>query len=297
MRPRKLVNHMTHRGLAICLVVVALALGASLSLIGCGGEEEGSQPTAEPTVTAAALAEPTLGSTLTPEEERPTGFLGQHGIYTAFPPADLELYRALLPPQFDMPDKPEVVVFVADYYDINIPLAERYPDLGLPDMVPYREGAVLLQCEYEGHPGRHVITMPVDDDTANRAGRLLGFPKYVADEITLEETDSGWVGRVMHEGRTVLSVELTFAPGATPRRGGAEADIPLFQLIPPGQGPQVRKVDSVASEDTQTESVFGTASIQVDPDAEWAELIPEGRVGAMFREATGASNLVPSSPE
>jgi hypothetical protein len=276
-------------------VILALAVGVSLSLAGCGGEDEETQPTAEATMTAAP--EPTPQPAPTLEEQRPTGFLGQHGIYAAFPPADLELYRALLPPQFDMPDTPQVVVFVADYYDLNIPLSRQHPELGLPDMVPYLEGAVLLQCEYQGLPGQHVITMPVDDDTANKAGRLLGFPKYVADEITLEEANGGWVGRVMHEGRIVLGLEFTPVPGATAQTTTGGSYLRLFQLIPPGQGPEVSQVNSVAPTDTQLESVIGSASVQVDPDAEWAGLIPEGKVGAMFREATGASQLVPSSPE
>ena len=297
MQSWKFIHNVTHRRLAVSLMALALAAVASLSIVGCGGDDEETQPTAEATMTAAPAPEPMPQPTPTSEEQRPTGFLGQHGIYAAFAPADLELYRALLPPQFDMPDTPQVVVFVADYYDINIPLSQQYPELGLPDMVPYLEGAVLLLCEYQGLPGQHVITMPVDDDTADKAGRLMGFPKYVADEITLQEADGGWVGRVMHEGRMVLSLEFTPAPGATAQTTTGGSDTRLFQLIPPGRGPQVRQVNSVASADTQWESVLGSASIEVDPDAEWAGLIPEGKVGTMFREATGASQLVPSSPE
>jgi len=290
----KFIRNISHRRLTVPLVVLAVAVGVGLSFAGCGGEDEETQPTAEATMTAASAPTPQPAST--PEEERPSGFLGQHGIYAAFAPADLELYRALLPPQFEMPDTPQVVVFVADYYDINIPLSRQVPEWGLPDMVPYREGAVLLACKYQGLPGQHVITMPVDDDTANKAGRLLGFPKYVADQITLEEAEGGWVGRVMHEGRVVLGLKFTPAPGASAQTTTGGSDLRLFQLIPPGQGPQVRQVDSVDPADTQSESALGSASIQVDPDAEWAGLIPEGRVGAMFREMTGASQLVPSSP-
>ena len=295
MQSWKFIHNVTPRRPAVFLVVLALAVGASISLAGCGGEDEETQPTAEATMTAAPAPTPQPAPTL--EEQRPTGFLGQHGIYAAFAPADLELYRALLPTQFDMPDTPQVIVFVADYYDLNIPLSRQHPELGLPDMVPYLEGAVLLQCEYQGLPGRHVITMPVDDDTANKAGRLLGFPKYVADEITLQEADGGWVGQVTHEGRIVLGLEFTPVPGATAQTTTGGSDLWLFQLIPPGQGPEVSQVNSVAPADTQLESVLGSASVQVDPDAEWAGLRPEGKVGAMFREATGASQLVPSSPE
>ena len=285
------------RRAALTLAAVALALAAALVLTGCGDGDDTDQAAGEP---AGAEATPPAAppvATPTAEAERPRGFLGQRGIYASFPPADLDLYRALLPPQFDMPDQPQVVVFVADYYDINIPLAEMYPDLGLPNMVPYLEGAVLLQSQYLGRTGWHVITMPVDDDTANKGGRLLGFPKYVADEITLDEVDGGWEGGVVHEGRTVLHLSFTPAPGATPQEGPAERDMPLFQLIPPSEGPQVNEVNSVRSADSRARSLFGTATVEVDPEAEWAGLIPEGSAGAMFREMTGASNLVSSTPE
>lgn len=277
-------------------VAVALLGVAALAFGGCGGEEESEGAQAEPTAAANPTSE---APPVTPAaaEERPTGFLGQHGIYTAFPPADPELYRALLPPQLDMPDQPQVAVFVADYYDINIPLQEQYPSLGLPNMVPYLEGAVLLQSEYHGRTGWHVITMPVDDDTANEGGRLIGFPKYVADEITLGEVDGGWEGRVVHEGRTVLGVSFTPMPGATPQEGSVEADLPLFQLIPPSEGPAVNEVNSVASVDSVRKSLPGTATIEADPQEEWAGLIPEGVVAALFQETTGASNLVSSTPE
>jgi len=278
-------------------VAVALLSAAGVAFAACGGGEESDGAPADPTVAAATPTSESPAVTPTAEGERPTGFLGQHGIYAAFPPADLDLYRALLPSRFDMPDQPQVAVFVADYYDINIPLQELYPSLGLPNMVPYLEGAVLLQTEYHGRTGWHVITMPVDDETANEGGRLIGFPKYVADDISLDEVDGGWEGRVVHEGRTLLRVSFTPMPGATPQEGPVEADMPLFQLIPPSEGPAINEVNSVPSAESRRKSLPGTATIEADPDAEWAGLMPEGIVDALFQETTGASNLVSSTPE
>ncbi len=278
------------------LAVMVLAFGALAILAGCGGGSDDGGATAEPTEAEPTQQATSPSPTATAEAERPIGFLGQHGIYAWFAPADLELYRALLPPQFDMPQAPLVVVFVADYYDINIPLSVLQPNGGLPDMVPYLEGAVLLQCEYQGRTGLHTITMPVDDDTANEAGRRLGFPKYVADEITLEQDGDGWVGRVMHEGRTVLGVSFTPASGATPQEETGGGRVSLFQLVPPAEGPAVNEVNDVTSRDTRTTSLAGTVTIQADPEAEWAGLIPAGAVGAVFREKQGASMLESSTP-
>jgi hypothetical protein len=265
---------------------LVLAVSASLSLAGCGGEEEESQPAAEPTVTTAAQPDPTLQPKTTPEERRPWSFLGQRGITTAFPPADVELYRALLPEQFDMPDQPLVAVSVVDYYDVTLPL------------VPYREGFVALQCKYQGRTGWHVLTMPVDDETSNAGGRALGFPKYVADEITLEEDEGGWTGRVVHEGRTVM--EVTFAAEGEPvttTGGGAGTDV--FQLVPPDEGPAINEVKSVASGERTTVTTSGSASVRADAAEPWAGLLgPEGSTAwASFEEVTGYWWLEPTRLE
>ena len=140
---------------------------------------------------------------------------------TTLVPADLELYRSLLPEQFDMPDQPLVVVTVADYYDVTLPL------------VPYREGYVLLQCKYQGRTGWYTYTMPVDDKTANDGGRAIGFNKYVADEITLEEQDGIWTGRVVHGGRTVMEIVFTATGEPVTATGGGRRGL---SLQPPAAG-------------------------------------------------------------
>jgi hypothetical protein len=266
--------------------VLALAVGASLALAGCAGEETESQPAAESAVTAAPRPEPTLEPAATREERRPWSFLGQRGITAAFPPADARLYRALLPEQFDMPEQPLVAVSVVDYYDVTLPL------------VPYREGYVAIQCEYQGRTGWHVLTMPVDDETSRAGGSAIGFPKYVADEITLEEQDGGWLGRVFHEGRTVMEVAFT-AEGepVTARSGEAGADV--FQLVPPGEGPAIIEVRSVASGERTAVTTSGSAVVGADEGEPWSGLLdPEGGAAwASFEEVTGYWWLEPARLE
>ena len=274
----KFIHNVAHRRPAVFLVVLALAVGASLSLAGCGGEEEESQPTPRPTVTAAPQPTPMP----TPQDRRQWSFLGQRGITTAFPPADVELYRALLPEQFDVPDQPLVAVSVVDYYDVTLPL------------VPYREGFVALQCEYQGRTGWHVLTMPVDDETANVGGRAIGFPKYVASQITLEEQSGGWLGRVVSEGRTVMEVAFTAKGSAAPATGGQSPV--AFQLLPPGQGPTVLEVDTVASGERRTVTTPGSATVSADAGEPWAGLLgPAGSaVWGSFDEVTGDWSLEPT---
>lgn len=276
----------TSRRWVLQVVGLVLAVSAGLSLAGCGGGEEGSQPTAEPTVTTAAQPEPTPQPKTTPQDRRPGSFQGQRGITTVFPPANVALYRSLLPESFDMPDQPLVAVSVVDYYDVTLPL------------VPYREGFVALQCKYQGRTGWHVLTMPVDDETANVGGRSMGFPKYVADEITLDEQEGGWLGRVVHEGRTVM--EVAFAAEGEPvtaTSAGEGADV--FQLLPPGQGPTISEVDTVASGERRTVTTPGSAIVSADAGEPWAGLLAPAAsaVWASFDEVTGNWWLEPTRLE
>ena len=276
----KSIHQITHRQAAGCLAGIALAVGACFCLAGCGGEEEEGQTTALPTMTAVPQAKATLEPTATPQAERPWAFLGTRRIMTTLAPADLELYRSLLPEPFDMPDQPLVVVTVADYYDVTRPL------------VPYREGYVLLQCKYQGRTGWYTYTMPVDDKIANDGGRAIGFNKYVADKITLEEQDGIWTGRVVHGGRTVMEIVFTATGEPVTATGGGE-EVSLFNLVPPGEGPKLNEVKSAASGEQTTVATSGSAIVKADPGEPWAGLLnSEGStVWAQFQELTGDSVL------
>lgn len=276
----KSIHQITHRQAAGCLAGIALAVGACFCLAGCGGEEEEGQTTALPTMTAVPQAKATLEATAAPQAERPWAFLGTRRIMTTLAPADLELYRSLLPEQFDMPDQPLVVVTVADYYDVTLPL------------VPYREGYVLLQCKYQGRTGWYTYTMPVDDKIANDGGRAIGFNKYVADKITLEEQDGIWTGRVVHGGRTVMEIVFTATGEPVTATGGGE-EVSLFNLVPPGEGPKLNEVKSAASGEQTTVATSGSAIVKADPGEPWAGLLnSEGStVWAQFQELTGDSVL------
>ncbi len=266
--------------MALFFVGIALAVGICMSLAGCGGEDEKDPASTSATVTAAPTAEETLQPTATTQAERPWAFLGTRRLMTTLAPADLELYRSLLPEQFDMPDQPLVVVTVADYYDVTLPL------------VPYREGYVLLQCKYQGRTGWYTYTMPVDDKTANDGGRAIGFNKYVADEITLEEQDGIWTGRVVHGGRAVMEIVFTATGEPVTVTGGGD-QVSLFNLLPPGEGPKVNEVRSAASGEETTATTSGSATVKADPGEPWAGLLnPDGStLSAVLQEITGDSVL------
>ncbi len=211
-------------------------------------------------------------------KERPWGFRGQRGITAAFAPADPALYRSLLPAAFDMPESPLVVVTVVSYHDVTLPL------------VPYREGYVLLQCRHQGRTGWYVVTMPVDDRTACDGGRSIGFPKYVADRIDLEQAEGAWHGRVTHQGREIMAV--TFRPNADAQpvaTSSTDAGSPCFLLLPPALGPLVNQVDTRLFGPRRTVTTAGSATVQADPGEAWAGLLPAGGgpAHATFDELTG----------
>jgi hypothetical protein len=206
--------------------------------------------------------------------ERQWAYQGQRGVTVVLEPADGDLYRDLLPSPFDVPARPLVLVAVVSYYDVTAPL------------VPYHEGYVLLSCEYKGRAGWYTLTMPVDDQTANDAGRFIGFPKYVADRIELLESGGAWGGEVAHDGHVVLQVEFT--PVSLPVESGGPPSQACFNLSPPAEGPEIVEVNTAVVKAQRVVTVGGTALVTSEADEPWVELL-EGAttVSAQFAETTG----------
>jgi acetoacetate decarboxylase len=219
-----------------------------------------------------------ISATGPPFSKRPWSFRGQRGITAAFAPADLALYRSLLPTAFEMPESALVAVAVVNYYDVGLPLT------------PYSEGYVVMQCRCHGRTGWYVFTMPVNEGTANAGGRYLGFPKYVADEIGLVETDGVWSGRVAHQGRTVMQVTITPDADARPvETSSTDAGLPCYLLVPPAEGPLVNEVVTELFGPRRTVTTAGSATVEAGPEEAWAGLLPAAgaSVRATFDEMTG----------
>ncbi|MCJ7491529.1 MAG: acetoacetate decarboxylase family protein [Dehalococcoidia bacterium] len=254
---------------------VCALLFAGLGLTSCSDKQAAERvaTTVEP---AKTVAPPT--STPTAAPERQWAFRGQRGITAVFVPTDLALYRSLLPAAFDMPEAPLAAVAAVYYYDVTLPLT------------PYHEGYVVLQCRYQGRTGWYVLTMPVDDDVANAGGRSLGFPKYIADQIDLNESDGVWSGHVAYQGRDIMRVTFTPQPGTKPvETSSSDAGLPVFLLVPPAEGPQVNEVDIELSGAQRKVTTAGSATIEADPGEAWAALLPPGGVAASatLDEVTG----------
>ena len=130
---------------------------------------------------------------LTPEkiEEMAQAGAGSFGHTTVIEPADLDLYRSYMYPPLAMPEKPEVMV---SYWDMN------------NAVTPFLEGRVMVKalCP-DGIESWLVISVPVPNFYTALEGNCWGWPKYVADEMTVSPARS----EVIYEGKVSLSMDFT----------------------------------------------------------------------------------------
>lgn len=89
----------------------------------------------------------------------------------------------------------------------------KYPKTNFGSV--YNEGALFLNCEYKGERGAYCLSMPVDDDMALIGGREgYGYPKKIADRITLECGDDEVVGSVVRKGTEIIRIECRLSGDA-----------------------------------------------------------------------------------
>lgn len=107
------------------------------------------------------------------------------GIFVFYRTDNEELYRELLPEEFDMPDELIVHLFVMDFYDID------------SDAEPYKEMSISLLAKYNGVDIWHCIYMPVTSEQSMIAGiEGLGLPKTMGD-IQFIRNESSYVGTIL----------------------------------------------------------------------------------------------------
>lgn len=195
-------------------------------------------------------------------------------------PDDLGLYRKLLPSQFAMPKHPLVCMVVVDYTRVG-----PWP------LTPYLEGYILLRASYRGEEGWHAIFMPVTKWVALWGGRTLGYPKYIADTITLAPDGSGWRGEIVHEGASRLL--LVFTPGEVKEQpvyvkkkwdlGG-----PSFQLRPPAKGPAVQVIRWPEQGKPDIKTTYGLVTVTLGAPEPFAGLVRVGsKLPGAFITRTG----------
>jgi hypothetical protein len=167
-------------------------------------------------------------------------------------------------------------------------------------IIPYLEASVVLASSYGGQEGWHVLTMPVTEKVPMEAGRAMGFPKYIADEIRLEEAAGHWQGEERHEGASRLRLEFT--PGLTRELEPWEKELwddPSFfrgechLLFPPAEGPHKVRVTFDHRVPPNWSPVMGMVDIAVHPTMPWAGLLAPGLLApGTFNRFVGGTNLI-----
>lgn len=128
-------------------------------------------------------------------------FIGAEMIIVRFR-TDPRVVARVLPRPLRPAPEPLATAFVA-----------RYPETNFG--VSYNEGALFLDASYRGETGMYCLSMPVDDDMAMVYGReLYGFPKKIAEEITVDRDGGHVVGRVVRQGTEILRLEGEFTDEA-----------------------------------------------------------------------------------
>ena len=210
------------------------------------------------------------------------------GISAFLEPADPSLYRRLLPQPFAMPEQPLVGVVAIDYVK-----AAPWP------LTRWQEWGVLLRCAWRGNVGWHPVTMPVTGWWPMSAGRYLGYPKYVADTISLTRHGGCWKAQGVHRG--VRQLGMAFEPGVTRQPQPWEAKVwsnpapfkgDVYLLVPPGTGAAAQRVSFAYVEEHWT-SQRGTVRLESDVHESWAGLVPcAGSFPGAFSRFVGGVNLV-----
>jgi hypothetical protein len=211
------------------------------------------------------------------------------GLTTHFKPQDLALYRKLLPGPFEVPGVPIVTIFVADYLRV-VPWPATH----------YQEWSVLLKSSWHGDEGWYCLTMGVTKWRAMAGGRYLGFPKYVADEITV--TAKGEIRSALAKNKGCTQLALEFRPGVTrpltPWESQLVNNVSFFKgsvhlLVPPGLGPRAQKAMLSHVTEPKWSCEQGMIKMRVDPSESWVHLIPdEGPFPGTYNHFVGGANIV-----
>ena len=188
---------------------------------------------------------------------------GTAGIFTVISPADLDLYRSLLPAPLTMPEEPMVGVTLLDINPLGSSLNR------------YQEGRVTIKAMCpDGVESWFVISIPVADLLVCYMGVVWGWPKYMADQMSLTRDRA----EVIYEGEVRLS--LDFAPGpvedeaALKALGRVEAGNTVSFHWRQGGACLVRQESRGSTSPTVLDWQAGMVKVYMRPQDPWARLIP-----------------------
>ena len=236
----------------------------------------------EDVINSMGMPNPNPPPQLTDEECKTKADAGEgtYGHSTIIEPADLDLYSGYLYPPLRMPEKPQVMV---SYWDMN-----REP-------VNFMEGRIMIKalCP-DGIESWLTINIPVPNFYTALEGNAWGWPKYVADEMTVTKEHS----EVIYEGKP--SLLLDFTPGGVDdttmaqlkeqgTEGGNTVSFHMatgttshMTLLRQGTGPKSGRGGYVAEWEAGMIRTWGR------PEDKWSGLLPEDCVTPGFWQRTVA---------
>lgn len=190
-----------------------------------------------------------------------------------------------------MPDMPVVTIFVADYLKVI-----RWP---LPNY-RYQEWCVLLKSVWNGDKAWYALVIPVSRWLAKVSGVYLGFPKYIADEISQAVNGETRLAIAKYKGVTQLTLE--YHPGINRPLVPWERELmdneSFFKgdghlLVPAGRGPRAQKIILRHVIQPKWSPEPGMVHVRVDSGESWAGLIPAPYVfPGTYNHFTGGMNLL-----
>ena len=200
-------------------------------------------------------------------------------------PERMELYRSLLPREFDLPAVPRVYFYISEFQG-------TYP---AKIKGGYREAAVCIRASYKGDSrtdpargGWHVLTMPVSAASALKGGLMTGYPKYLAD-IALEVRTDDAVGTVRTEGLDVFQMSWRSAETSVPDLDEEGVTVPVY-LLADGR---VNIMQNEVPEQNSFECRTGVTTVGISAPAQWTGLLDSLEVKApgVIKMFTGRFNL------
>jgi hypothetical protein len=215
---------------------------------------------------------------------------------------DAALFRELLIAEVEMPAVPLVRVIATDYLATTPPLE------------PYRVVQVQLACGDGRRQGWQPVTLPETSWLPVEGGRTLGYPKYLADLISLEGGRDRWLARCANAHDPALQLEMRFEPDPsraslveriTQERPWAmlRRALPPFRELPwfllmggPQANPHSEQIlvrgDAVVYGRPALREVFGRVHLAISGDEPWVALCREwGEADGALMEFSGRLNL------
>jgi acetoacetate decarboxylase len=126
------------------------------------------------------------------------GFLlGKVNMLIAMFKTDPAVIKRIIPPPLEPTPDALGMAYVAEFLEPNF-------------IAPYNEAALSVQVQYNNERGSYCLAMPVNNDLAMAAGReMYGFPKKIADSITLTRNGNAVHGKCIRHGVPIIEITAT----------------------------------------------------------------------------------------